>query len=148
MDVWLVLVVYLSYRCLTCFCCVLVRVMSEDPYNTQCLPIHIAVLVELKKSKGVMPCPILILQIIARKCYCQTIKVIGNEKEICNYNIYVIFLTCFEWFIIYIYIDEFFSSDLFYLSHKLVDLYPNDPVRCIISIQVYPLDAGFSIILF
>ncbi|XP_062587191.1 cell division cycle protein 16 homolog [Saccostrea cucullata] len=45
------------------------KVMSDDPYNTQCLPIHIAVLVELKKAK-----------------------------------------------------------DLFYLSHKLVDLYPNDPV--------------------
>lgn len=45
------------------------RVMSNDPYNSQCLPIHIAVLVELKKAK-----------------------------------------------------------DLFYLSHKLVDLYPNDPV--------------------
>ena len=77
----------------SCFSYVLARVMSEDPYNTQCLPIHIAVLVELKKSKGVMLCLILILQIIAIKCYCQTIKVIGNEKDICNYNIYVIFLT-------------------------------------------------------
>lgn len=28
------------------------RVMSNDPYNSQCLPIHIAVLVELKKAKG------------------------------------------------------------------------------------------------
>lgn len=28
------------------------RVISNDPYNSQCLPIHIAVLVELKKAKG------------------------------------------------------------------------------------------------
>lgn len=27
-----------------------------------------------------------------------------------------------------LYIYNFFLSDLFYLSHKLVDLYPNDPV--------------------
>lgn len=27
-----------------------------------------------------------------------------------------------------LYIHNFFLSDLFYLSHKLVDLYPNDPV--------------------
>lgn len=45
------------------------NVLSKDPYNSQCLPLHIAVLVELRKSKA-----------------------------------------------------------LFYLAHKLVDLYPNKPV--------------------
>ncbi|XP_052104974.1 cell division cycle protein 16 homolog [Mytilus californianus] len=44
-------------------------VLQKDPYNSQCLPLHIAVLVELKKTK-----------------------------------------------------------ELFYLAHKLVDLYPNKPV--------------------
>lgn len=35
-----------------------------------------------------------------------------------------------------LYIYNFFLSDLFYLSHKLVDLYPNDPVSllfCFVS---------------
>ncbi|XP_052785133.1 cell division cycle protein 16 homolog isoform X1 [Mya arenaria] len=45
------------------------KILNEDPYNSTCLPIHIAVLVELKKT-----------------------------------------------------------NSLFYLAHKLVDLYPNKPV--------------------
>lgn len=30
----------------------------------------------------------------------------------------------------------FFLSDLFYISHKLVDLYPNDPVSLIFFVSV------------
>ena len=31
------------------------RVLNKDPYNSQCLPLHISVLVELKKSNSKSP---------------------------------------------------------------------------------------------
>ena len=32
-----------------CFC---FSVLNKDPFNSQCLPLHVAVLVELKKANG------------------------------------------------------------------------------------------------
>lgn len=68
------------------------RILKKDPYHNSCLPVHIACLVELKKTNG--------------KYMCFHVKI---EYTIKN-KLYTLY-------------DHF--SALFYLAHKLVDLYPD-----------------------
>lgn len=78
--------------------------MVKDPLHATCLPVHIGTLVELGKANG--------------KMYINS----------CAINS-VICITFSEQCLLFFYISVFFlSAELFYLSHKLVDLYPNNPV--------------------
>ena len=57
---WTILTVALDicvtiFKDYTVFFLYFFRVLNKDPYNSQCLPLHISVLVELKKSNSKSP---------------------------------------------------------------------------------------------
>lgn len=77
------------------------RVMVKDPFHANCLPVHIGTLVELGKANGT--------------------SLVSSKLEVGSYSFFlVLHLTSLSVY--------FPPTELFYLSHKLVDLYPNNPV--------------------
>lgn len=74
--------------------------MVKDPFHAICLPVHIGTLVELGKANG-------------------KLKIYHDWKKM------KIFYLLWSTWLSYCF---FSSTELFYLSHKLVDLYPNNPV--------------------
>lgn len=80
--------------------------MVKDPLHATCLPVHIGTLVELGKANG--------------KMYINSCA-INNSVNCIKFLERCLLL----FFLTFLY---FSSAELFYLSHKLVDLYPNNPV--------------------
>lgn len=81
--------------------------LNRDLYNSQCLPLHIAVLVELRKANSEF-----------------RVRLMNNSVN----NTHVFpddrLLFCF--------------AALFYLAHKLVDLYPNKAVSSVSKFSFPP----------
>lgn len=85
--------------------------MVKDPFHANCLPVHIGTLVELGKANGkiytdlTFDCLLYFTQDLNR-----------SVLLVCWLTLFMLHYICF------------IPSELFYLSHKLVDLYPNNPV--------------------
>lgn len=97
------------------------RVLNKDPFNSQCLPLHIAVLVELKKANS--------------KEHSWTFSdwPINPFLKFSLLNIFIFHSTKYlfsSWAIIIIYLSSSISA-LFFLAHKLVDLYPTKAVSMV-----------------
>lgn len=87
------------------------RVMVKDPFHANCLPVHIGTLVELGKANGKIYTDLMFDCLLY---FTQDLSL--SVSLVYWFTLFMLPCICF------------LPSELFYLSHKLVDLYPNNPV--------------------